>query len=345
MNLETILVTGGCGYIGSHVSAYLLANGFNVLIIDSLVNSDENTIIKLRKISNSQSIKSEGKLSFKKGDLKNRKFLDKVFNECKKKSKPIKSVIHLAGLKSISSSLKEPFDYWDKNISATLSLLSSMRKFNCFSIVFSSSASVYKPSMNNLLKESDELIPTNPYGNSKLTIEKILNDLSLFDKNKWRIASLRYFNPAGSHPSGLLEEIPKGEPLNLFPILIRVIKKKDEKFFIFGKDWPTHDGTCIRDFIHVMDLAEAHIAALEYLLSNEPKFIALNIGRGLGTSILELIKTFKEIDINIPFKFVDKRNGDEPFVVADNSLALSLLQWEPKRSLKDICKDYINLKV
>ena len=343
--METILVTGGCGYIGSHVSAYLLSNGFNVLIIDSLVNSDENTIVKLRKIAESQGVKSKEKLSFKKGDLKNRKFLDQIFNEYEKESRPIKAVIHLAGLKSISSSIKQPLDYWDINISTTLSLLSSMKKFNCFSIVFSSSASVYKPSMQNLLKESDELSPTNPYGNSKLTIEKILNDLSLFDKAKWRIASLRYFNPAGSHPSGLLEESPKGEPLNLFPILNRVIKKEKKDFFIFGKDWPTHDGTCIRDFIHVMDLAEAHIAALNYIISNKPKFIAFNIGTGLGTSILDLIKTFKKINIDIPFKFLNKREGDEPFVVADNSLALSLLKWKPQRSLTDICKDSINFKI
>ena len=265
--MDTVLVTGGCGYIGSHTCISLLNNNYNVLIIDSLVNSF-NKLHEIKKISGILNLKNE-RVEFIKGDLRDKFWLDKIFNKYNESKKPIKSVIHFAGLKSIYSSIKSPLEYWDSNIISTLSLLSAMQKYECNSLIFSSSATVYKANGANLLKESDILQPLTPYGKTKLCIEEILRDLFVSNRN-WKIANLRYFNPVGSHCSGLLGEDSKGKTTNLFPAIIQTINDK-EKLLVFGKDWPTPDGTCIRDFIHVMDLAEAHIATLNYLKNNNLK--------------------------------------------------------------------------
>ena len=340
--METVLVTGGCGYIGSHACVCLLKKGFNILIIDSLVNSYKSSYLKILEICRNENKEFINMIKFIEGDLRNKKLLSDIFAHQKKEGNPISSVIHFAGLKSIEDSIKSPLTYWGTNIESTLSLLGVMDKYECHSIIFSSSATVYKPQNSCLLQEESFIEPSTPYGRTKLTIEIIFKDLYLSNINKWRIANLRYFNPVGAHESGLIGEKPKGKASNLFPAINKVLKKEKEKLLVFGNSWPTKDGTCIRDFIHVMDLAEAHIATLDYLLSNDPNFLTLNIGTGSGTSVLEIINKFKDIGKDIPFLFVDKRSGDHPFVVADNKLALKLLNWSPKRKLIDMCKDSLN---
>lgn len=339
--METILVTGGCGYIGSHTCVKLLEKNYNVLILDSLINSSEESYANIIKIFDLKGINVSERIQFIEGDLRNQIWLDSVFDTYFKVNKPIKSVIHFAGLKSIYDSIKSPINYWDSNISSTVSLILTMKKYQCFSLIFSSSASVYNSQGLKLLKETDEIKPRTPYGKTKLCIEEILRDLYASDE-KWRIANLRYFNPVGSHESGLLIDKFKEKSSNLFPAIIKTICGHQKKVLIFGKDWPTSDGTCIRDFIHVMDLAEAHIATLNYLKDNTPQNISINIGTGKGTSVLRIIKTFQEIEgINLPYDFVERRLGDQPFVVADNSLALKLLNWFPKRSIMDMCSDSV----
>jgi len=339
--LETILVTGGCGYIGSHTCVSLLKNNYNILIVDSLVNSSKDTLDNIRKTMSLEGVEISDNIRFLQGDLRNKLWLDNVFRDYLQSNKPIKSVIHFAGLKSIYESIISPIDYWDANISTTISLISIMKKYKCFSLIFSSSASVYAFNGMKLLKETDVVKPETPYGKTKLCIEEIFKDLYFSDTN-WKIISLRYFNPIGSHNLGLLPEDSKGNSANLFPAILRTIKGKQERLRIFGKDWPTEDGTCIRDFIHVMDLAEAHVAALRFLKDNKPQNISINIGTGKGTSILEIIKTFKELNgIEFLYDFVERRIGDQPFLVADNKLALDLLNWSPRRTIEDMCTDSI----
>ena len=339
--MDTVLITGGCGYIGSHTCISLLNSDFNILIIDSLVNSFENTFEKIKQISFRKEISNNLSIQFIKGDLRDKIWLENIFRQYIKSNRPIKKVIHFAGLKSTFFSIKEPLEYWDTNVISTLCLLSAMKKFNCFTFIFSSSATVYKPNESNLLKETDELLPLTPYGRSKLCIEQILGDLFNSDK-RWKIANLRYFNPVGSHDSGLLEENTKGKSSNLFPAILKTIRGEQKQLWIFGKDWPTPDGSCIRDFIHVMDLAEAHIATLDYLKNNDPQCISLNIGTGKGTSVIEVVKTFQGLDgISFKYDFLERRLGDQPFLVADNKFALELLSWKPKRNLYDMCNDSI----
>ena len=339
--METVLVTGGCGYIGSHACVSLLEKNYNVLIIDSLVNSSEDTFENIKKTVFARGINVNNNIQFIKGDLRNKALLENIFSDHIKSDKPIQSVIHFAGLKSIYDSIESPLEYWDSNINSTISLLSVMQKYNCYSLIFSSSASVYKPKGCKLLKETDEIVPSTPYGKTKLCIEQILNDLFTAEK-KWRVACLRYFNPIGSHSSGFLPENPKGKSSNLFPAIKKTIIGEQKKLLIYGNNWPTKDGTCIRDFIHVMDLAEAHIAALNYLKRFNTQNISINIGTGKGSSVHEIIKTFQEIKgIRFPYDFTNRRLGDEPFLVADNSLALKLLDWSPKRNIEDMCTDYV----
>ncbi len=339
--METVLVTGGCGYIGSHTCVSLLEENYNLLIIDSLVNSSKDSLNNIKKIVSSKGVKFEDRIRFIEGDLRDKLLLEKVFSRYLKDDKPIKAVIHFAGLKSIYASIKSPIEYWDTNISSIISLILIMKKYQCFTLLFSSSASVYKPKGLKLLKETDSIKPITPYGKTKLCIEEILSDL--YDcNNDWRIASLRYFNPIGSHDSGLLAEKSRINSSNLFPAIIKTIMGHQKKLLIFGKDWPTFDGTCIRDFIHVMDLADAHIAALNFLKENKPQNISINIGTGKGTSVLELIKTFQKINgISIPFDFAERRMGDQPYLVADNKLALKVLDWFPKRDIYDMCSNVI----
>ena len=263
-----------------------------------------------------------------------------LFLEAKEKGKPIEGVIHLAGLKSVEESIKSPLLYWDNNVIGTINLLKTMKKFDCKTIVFSSSATIYGVVSSDPINEKCNINPNNPYGHTKAAIEFMLKGIFEGSKDKWRIANLRYFNPMGAHDSGLIGENPSDLPNNLFPIICNVAQGKFGKLKIFGNDWPTLDGTCVRDYIHVMDLAEAHTRALDFLFSNKAQLIDLNIGTGIGTSVLELIEKFSKVNnCSVPFSYTGRRLGDAPVVIANNDKALSVLNWKPKRNLEDMCKN------
>jgi len=341
--LNTILVTGGLGYIGSHCSLELLKQGHNILIIDSLINSSIEVKSKIELLLNKKKIKKKGLLFFRKGDLRNKEWLKRTFEEFKVSNNKISSVIHLAGLKSVEESTKLPLEYWDVNLKGTLNLLHVMAENNCFNIIFSSSAMIYKQNSEKPFKEDSEKSPTNTYANTKFSIEKILGDLYKSEPSKWRIANLRYFNPVGAHESGLIGENPKVKASNLFPAIIKSLEKDGDELLIFGRDWPTKDGTCVRDFIHIMDLASAHVCAHKFIITQKPQIIYLNIGTGIGTSILEIIRSFEKINnCSIKYKFFKRRAGDVAHIVADNNYAIKKLNWKPERSIEDICKDSWN---
>ena len=338
--MKTILITGGAGFIGSHTCLLLLEKGYEVFIFDSFVNSSERSIKNVALILKNKGIDTQGKIHLIEGDLKNSNDIEKVFQMSLKLKKEIQSVIHFAGLKSVSESIAKPLNYWENNVNGTINLLRLMSKYNCKNIVFSSSATVYKAQNNKLLNENDICKPVNPYGNTKLIIEKILKDLFNSDPSKWRIASIRYFNPVGADESGLIGEDPQGIPNNIFPRITQVAIGKLTEIKIFGSDWPTPDGTGVRDYIHVTDLAEGHLLALDYLLNNKPQILTLNLGTGKGTSVLDFINIFEKINnVKVPYTFDKRRAGDNAFVVADNSLAKSILKWIPKKNIEDICRN------
>ncbi len=337
--MKTILVTGGAGFIGSHICITLLENNFKIIVIDSFQNSSLIALDKVKFLLEKKITNIEEKIKIFKGDLLDQNFIHRIFEKIYNYDK-LSAVIHFAGLKAVSESLDFPLKYWQINVSGTINLLKIMERFNCNNMIFSSSATIYSNKENPPFKEDSIVEPINPYGNTKLTIEKILEDIFNSVPNKWRICNLRYFNPIGAHPSGLIGENPIGKPNNIFPLLLKVAASKSEKFKIFGKDWGTPDGTCIRDYIHVMDLADGHIAALNYILSNPPQLIKINLGTGKGTSVIELIKTFeKENNLKIAYIFSERRRGDIPIIVADNKKAIEVLNWVPKLNLNDMCKD------
>ena len=341
--MRTVLTTGGLGFVGSHTCIELLNAGYDVLIIDSLSNSFNSTLSNIKKILSLEDDKKSGKIYFREGDLRDKKWLNNIFNEFKNKNLEIFAVIHFAGLKAVEESVKDPLKYWDCNLNITLSLLWVMKKYNCYKLVFSSSATIYGIEGEEKIKEDFFKRPINPYGNTKLTIEKILSDLYKSNPNLWEILILRYFNPAGSHESGLIGEDPRGTPQNLFPLIVETGLKKKTHLSIFGKDWPTSDGTCIRDFIHVTDLAKAHLASLDFLIANKPNITKFNIGTGKGYSVLEVVKTFMKVNnLNIPYVFEERRKGDNYYAVANNLLALSYLKWKPVKNLEDMCRDSWN---
>ena len=332
--MENILVTGGCGFIGSHVALGLLEKGFKVTVIDSNINSSSTTIDKIKKIASN----SFNSIEFIKGDIRNDIALENIFKEFIRKGSEIKAVIHLAGLKSVKESIKKPIEYWDNNVLGSLSLFRTMIKFKCFNIIFSSSATVYGNPKSIPIFEANEKNPINTYGETKLTIEKILRDLH--SVNNFNVILLRYFNPIGAHYSGLIGENLNDISDNIFPNILQVALNKQSYLKIFGNSWPTSDGTAVRDFIHVMDLADAHIKALNYLKDKDSFLLALNIGTSYPCSILELIETFENINkVKIPYKFFEKRSGDAPFLLANCSLAKNTINWETKKNLNDMCKD------
>ena len=338
--MRFVLVTGGSGFIGSHTSLILLENNYNLVIIDSFINSSAESIKRVSKITKLSENDASNRIILYKGDLRDYNFVYGIFRDFIKKGKIIESVIHFSGLKSVSESVKDPLNYWDNNIISTINLLRVMKEFDCKTIVFSSSATIYGDNKKDLIDEKNEIKPTNPYGVTKATIEKLLKDVYESDPKFWKIACLRYFNPVGAHESGLIGEDPLDKPNNIFPILNRVASGKISKLSIYGNDWPTKDGTGVRDYIHVMDLAEGHFLTLNYLSKYESKFITLNLGTGNGYSVFELIQTFeKENNIKIPFSIEKRRKGDVSKVVADSKLARKLLNWSPKRDLSDMCRD------
>ena len=337
--MSKILVTGGAGFIGSHTCLALLKKKYRIVVIDSFLNSSP---IALKRVKSILKINKDNDfIEIIRGDLRNYDAIENIFIKSKLEDFPITAVIHFAGLKSAANSIINPLNYWDNNVISTINLLKAMEKNNCRNIVFSSSASIYAYSNDkNLLNEDSLIHPGSPYGHTKATIEKILENLSESCKEKWRIANLRYFNPIGADISGLLGEDPLGIPNNIFPFILQVAAGNIKELKVFGNDWPTVDGTAVRDYLHVLDLADGHIMALEYLLANKPRTINLNLGTGKGSSVLDLINCFQEVNqIKVPYVFSEKRPGDIPYLVANNSKALKILNWVPQRTLKEMCID------
>ena len=344
--MKTILVTGGTGFIGSHTCLNLIRSGYKVLILDSLVNSFVNVIDDIKRLSSKSVLNIEKKVFFFKCDLRDLNSVRSVFKEIYSFHKNVDAVIHFAGLKSVSESVSNPLIYWDVNFNGTRNLLEIMDKHNCKKFIFSSSATVYGIPKRIPILEEDEIRPINPYGCTKSAVEKLLMNLFESNSKDWKIISLRYFNPAGAHPSTLLGERSRKISENLFPIINQVAFGIREKLLIFGNDWPTHDGTCIRDYIHVEDLAEGHKAALNYLFRDvQKKFTIINLGNGKGFSVMEIIKAFENsCDLKIKTEIVDRRKGDVPELVANVNLAKKILNWEGKRDLNDICIDSWNFQ-
>ena len=337
--MKKILVTGGAGFIGSHTCLLLLVNNFKVVVIDSFQNSSIKALENIKILSNKTNPKYKENLEILYGNINDFRSLYQLFKNIYLKGK-IDAVIHFAGLKAVSESINNPLDYWDSNVNGSINLLKIMDEFKCYNLIFSSSATIY--SSNNIipLKEDSLLGPVNPYGNTKYTVEKILEDLFKSAPEKWRICNLRYFNPIGAHPSGIIGENPSGLPNNIFPLVLNAAYDNSNQFKIFGNDWGTSDGTCIRDYIHVMDLADGHMTTLNHLFSNPSQFININLGTGKGTSVLELIKTFQLVNnIKINYEFSKRRPGDLPEIVADNKKAIEVLNWFPKRNIKNMCRD------
>ena len=266
--------------------------------------------------------------------------ITETFKNLERKNILIDSVIHLAGLKDMNKSISSSIEYWDNNVLGSINLFKVMEKFNCRNIVFSSSAAIYDARNNQKFNEDSNMYPLNPYGLTKFTIEKILHNLYEGSSYAWNIINLRYFNPAGAHDSGNFGESPLDKSSNLFPLITKAAVGKIDFIKIFGRDWETKDGTAERDFIHVTDLAEAHLLAMDYLKNKKKLFISINIGSGKRTSILNLIRTFEKINkCQIPIKYCERRKGDVAVLFADIGLAKDILKWEPKKTIIDICKD------
>lgn len=321
--MRKILVTGGAGYIGSHTVVELLDSGYEVVIIDNFYNSKPEAIENIKKITNKN-------FAFYEGDVRDKNILRVIFNEHK-----IDAVIHFAGYKAVGESVEKPLMYYRNNIGCTLSLLEVMQEYNCKKIVFSSSATVYGEPERLPIDELCRLAVTNPYGATKLYIEGILKDLYISD-NDWSIAILRYFNPVGGHESGLIGEEPNGIPNNLVPYIVKVANKELPYLNIFGNDYDTPDGTGVRDYIHVVDLAKGHLNSLDFIMKNKG-IDYYNLGTGKGYSVLELVKTFEKVNkVEIPYKIVDRRPGDITTCYADPSYAKKVLKWEAKLGLESM---------
>ena len=338
--MKNILVTGGAGFIGSHTCFLLLEKGYNVFVIDSFDNSSPKSLKRVCEISSLKNKIFKERLKVFHGDLRDKDFLDSVFLEITKSKKVIDGVIHFAGLKSVADSISRPLKYWQVNVLGTINLLEVMKEYYCQTLVFSGSATVYAQVENSLLSEKSPIKPINPYGYTKSTIELILQNIFNSPNKNSKFASLRYFNPIGAHSSGLIGENPRGTPNNIFPLIINTAMGIQKEFKIYGSDWPTKDGTPIRDYIHVMDLAEVHIKVLEDLFYNESRYINLNIGTGIGTSVLELIKIFEKVNkVKVPYVFANRRKGDACYVVADNSYLVSEFNISPKFNVEEMCRD------
>ena len=321
-----ILVTGGMGYIGSHTCVALADAGYKTLILDNLSNSHLHVLDRLEKICGTRP-------GFIKGDVRDSNLLDELFRKFS-----IKAVIHFAGLKAVGESFEQPFEYYDTNVTGSLNMLAAMRRAGVKNFIFSSTANVYGNFAEVPVAEDSVLDPNNPYGRSKLMIEEILADLHHAEP-EWNIACLRYFNPVGAHESGLIGEDPQGVPSNLMPIIASVAAGNRDKLMVFGDDYPTADGTGMRDFIHVMDLAEGHVAAITYCLTNGGR-LTVNLGTGQGYTVMQMIDTFREASgKEIPCDIVARRDGDIVKSWANPGKAKLLLGWQSKRGLKIMCED------
>ncbi len=326
-----ILLTGGLGYIGSHTAVELLNNGYEVVVIDNLSNSKPESKNKIEAITGKQII-------FYEGDVRNEQLLNSIFEKHN-----IEAVVHFAGFKAVGESTKKPIEYYDNNINSTLVLLQVMRKFDVKNIVFSSSATVYGRAKSMPIYEDFELSASNPYGRTKLFIEEILRDYYNAD-NSLNIALLRYFNPVGAHPSGLIGEDPNGIPNNLMPYITRVATGKLEKLSIFGNDYPTKDGTGVRDYIHVCDLANGHLKALQKLETN-CGLVTYNLGTGVGYSVLDIVNSFiNSCGVDVPYQFTPRRPGDIDTCYASPEKAERELGFKATRTLDDMCLSSYNFE-
>jgi len=342
--MAVLLITGGAGFIGSHCAHIFLKAGYELIIVDSLINSSIESVKRV-SLLNGNKLQFNDQIKFIQGDIRDIDLLKKIFKDAYAHKK-IDGVIHLAGLKAVGESVQNPLMYWDVNVNGSRNLFQIMNEFNCFNLVFSSSATIYGYPKKIPISEEENISPINPYGNTKAAVEKILYDLYLSNKNSWKIINLRYFNPIGAHPSGLIGESPLGEPNNIFPLLCKVALKKLKKINIFGSDWSTKDGTCIRDYIHVMDLAEGHYSAIRYLIDAKPQYLSLNLGTGNGISVLSLINNFEKINgVDIPFTITNRREGDAAISIASADLALQVLNWKARRGIYEMCKDGWNWQV
>ena len=326
-----ILVTGGAGYIGSHTTLELLNAGYDVVVADNLCNSSEESLKRVQELTGRS-------LTFYRADLRDGEMMDRIFSEHE-----IDAVIHFAGLKAVGESVVKPLEYYNNNIGGTLSLCEAMRSHGCRNIVFSSSATVYgDPAFVPITEECPAGAVTNPYGRTKAMLEQILTDLHTADP-KWNVMLLRYFNPIGAHESGRIGENPRGIPNNLLPYITQVAVGRLVCLGVFGNDYDTPDGTCIRDYIHVMDLADGHVTALARLLDDEPAVRIYNLGTGRGYSVLDVIHAFEKAnDIKINYVFKDRRPGDVPVCYADPSKAGRELGWHAVRNLETMCRDSWN---
>lgn len=320
-----ILVTGGAGYIGSHTCLQLLESGHELVVLDNLSNSNTEALRRVQRLTGKT-------LQFVEGDIRDTKILDAVFRY------PITDVIHFAGLKAVGESVVEPLRYYDNNVNGMLNLLAAMTRHNCHRLIFSSSATVYGDPRTVPILEHFPLSATNPYGRSKLMIENILRDLYQAQP-QWRIAILRYFNPVGAHESGEIGEDPNGVPNNLMPFITQVAIGKRERLGVFGNDYPTHDGTGVRDYIHVVDLSHGHLKALAALQLRDG-LLTVNLGTGHGYSVLDMVKAFEAASGHaVPYQILPRRPGDIAACYAAPALAEQLLNWKAEKTLAQMCTD------
>lgn len=328
-----VLVTGGAGYIGSHTCVELVSAGYDVVIVDNLFNSNREAVRRVEKLTGKE-------IPFYENDIRDKEALRNIFE----KERP-EAVIHFAGLKAVGESCEKPLEYYDNNIGGTVALCEVMREYGVKNIVFSSSATVYGNPKTVPISEDFPLDATNPYGRTKLFLEKILTDLFISD-NEWNVVLLRYFNPIGAHKSGTIGEDPKGIPNNLMPYITQVAVGRLKELGVFGNDYDTHDGTGVRDYIHVVDLARGHVKALDKIkeiLEEKPEkkeVLVYNLGTGKGASVLDMVKAFEEAnDIKIPYVIKPRRSGDVASCYADPSKANRELGWKAEYDITDMCRD------
>ena len=343
-----MLLTGGAGFIGSHTCLTLLEAGHQVVVVDDFSNGRAEALRRVAKLAGlgpwrqvsaehwSSAEAGGGSLILFQGDVRSSQHLDRAFTGG---GGGISAVLHFAGLKAVGESMSQPLRYWDVNVCGTIRLLEAMGRHGCQTLVFSSSATLYGTTDQVPIPETAPLQPINPYGYTKAAVERMLTDVAASAPG-WRIAMLRYFNPVGAHPSGRIGEDPNGLPNNLFPFLCQVAGGRRKRLDIFGGDWPTPDGTGVRDYLHVMDLAEGHGRALDVLLAEPPQLLTLNLGSGQGHSVLDLVKTFEATNgLKLPYAVVGRRPGDSAESVADPREAERRMGWRTQRSLADICRD------
>ena len=331
--MARLLITGGAGFIGSHTCVVLLDAGHELMVLDNFANSSPVALKRVAELAGRP-------VQLVKGDVRDASLLDHLFADANASSKSIEAVIHFAGVKAVGESVADPMRYWDVNLCGSRTLLAAMDAHNCRTLVFSSSATLYGYPETVPISESAQIEPINPYGHSKAAVEQLLRDVAASAPNRWRFASLRYFNPVGAHPSGRMGEDPNGVPNNLFPFVSQVAIGRREQLQVFGGDWPTPDGSGVRDYIHVMDLAEGHLAALNCLMTEPPQLLEVNLGSGQGHSVLDVVKAFETASgCAVPYAVVARRAGDAAITVADPSLAAERLSWKTKRTLEDMCRD------